>query len=265
MHEKKGKKWLKSLPFIVEELAKRWDLTELKPMPNLSFNYVLEGKKDSKDVILKVSIDDRIISNEKNALLALSGYGVPEILKEAENAILLEKLSPGTSLKTYLFDRKREALEIACQLTYKLHQAPLPSNIKLSSIEERFKPLDNDWPINSDYLALARKFRDHIFKHYKERKVLHGDLHHDNIIKDQEQWKAIDPHGVIGFAINEVWSFIVDVKEDIPYVSNFFNFNLEDLKKCYFLHTILTSIWCIEDNLDPSRFLDKSSQIQPLL
>jgi streptomycin 6-kinase len=256
----KGQQWLDDLPYIVNKIAKEWNLTDLTPVNNLSMNYVLTGKQSNQEIILKLSLDTDLIFHEKTALTALADFDAVPVLAYQDRTLLLKKLSPAISLKTYLPDRQAQALKIACEVTHKLHQAPLPQNIKLPSIEERFALLDKDWPIPQDYLKLARQFRDHIFNAYQTRKVLHGDLHHDNILQDGDDWKIIDPHGVIGFPINEVWAFIQDIVQDIPFIANYYGFPIDDIKKCYFMHSVLSSIWAVEDNMDPSFWLNLASK-----
>ncbi len=260
-----GKHWLLDLPSIINKIAQEWNLTDLKSVDNLSMNYVLSGRQSTQEIILKLSLDTDLIFYEKTALMALAGYGAVPVLAYQDRALLLKKLSPATSLKTYLPARKQEALKIACEVTKKLHQSSLPNNIKLPSIEERFSLLDKAWPIPHDYLLLARRFRDHTFNTYYERRVLHGDLHHDNILSDGEDWKVIDPHGVVGFPINEVWAFVQDVEQDIPFIANYFGFRIDDIKKCYFMHTVLSSIWAVEDNMDPTFWLDLATKMKAKL
>lgn len=258
----KGQQWLNNLPDIANKIAKEWNLSNLKPVDNLSMNYVVSGLQHSQEIILKLSLNDDLIKREYTALTALDGFGAVEVLSFKERALLLKKLSPAISLQTYLPDRRIEALKIACEVTQKLHQAPMPQSIKLPSIEERFSLLDKNWPIPQDYLILARQFKDYIFNSCHERKILHGDLHHENIMQDRDNWLVIDPHGVIGFPINEVWAFVQDIEQDIPYIANYFEFNLDDLKKCYFMHAILSSVWALEDNMDPLVWLDLVTEIK---
>jgi hypothetical protein len=52
-----GRAWLKELPNLVEEIASKWDLSSLHPLENLSYNYVLSGKQQSRPIILKLSLD----------------------------------------------------------------------------------------------------------------------------------------------------------------------------------------------------------------
>lgn len=258
----KGKRWLIDLPSIVEKIALSWDITLLKPIDNLSINYVASGWRNNKEIILKISLDEDLVLRERTALKALQGYGAVKVLGYKNNALLLEKLNPATSLKTYLPERRGEALKIACEVTKKIHQAKLPSNIKLPSIEERFILLEQEWPIAQNYLILAKKYRDYIFIKHTTRKVLHGDLHYENILQDGNTWKVIDPHGVIGFPINEVWAFVSDINEDIPFIANYFNFSVEDIKKCYFMHAVLSSLWAIEDHMNPMHYLELADKVR---
>ena len=258
----KGKQWLLDLPNIIANIADEWNLNNLKPVDNLSMNYVAIGFQGAQAIILKLSLDESLIEREYTALKALAGFGAVEVLAHKKKTLLLRKLTSATSLKTYLPDSKLKALKIACEVTRELHQAPLPININLPTIEERFSLLDKDCPIPSDLLILARKFRDEIFSKYTLRKVLHGDLHHDNILQDGDSWKVIDPHGVIGFPINEVWAFVQDVTQDIPFIANYFGFNIDDLRKCYFMHTMLSAVWSVEDNMDPSFWLNLATKIK---
>ena len=256
-----GQKWLDELPRIVQSTAKEWSLSQLNPVENLSMNYVLMGIKGESEIILKLSLDESLMLREMTALKYLRNYGAVEVLAYKPKTLLLKKLSPATSLKSYLPSRKAEALQIACNVAKNLLSAPSPIDIKLPSIEERFNPLDKDWPIPNNHLILARKFRDEVFKSQHIRKVLHGDLHHDNILQDRKTWKIIDPHGVIGFPINEVWSFVQDIEEDIPFIAHYFNFDPILLKKCYFMHIILSSLWAIEDNLNPEFWLEQAKKV----
>lgn len=109
---------------------------------------------------------------------------------------------------------------------------------------------------------MARKFRDEIFNLYRTRKVLHGDLHHENILLDNDIWKFIDPHGVIGFPINEICAFVNDIEEDIPFIANYFDFAIEDIKKCYLMHTVIAATWAAEDNMKPQFWLDLATKMK---
>ena len=65
----------------------------------------------------------------------------------------------------------------------------------------------------------------------------------------------IDPKGVIGSPMNEIWAFVIDIERHIPFIAQYFNFSTQDLFDWYFMHLILAICWNLEDNIDSSLFL----------
>lgn len=255
LYKEEGRRWLRSLPSIVENLAKEWNLTSLVPVDNLSFNYVLSGFQNDQPVILKISFKQEDLEREVDALKCFSGYGGAAVLEYKNNAVLLKKATPGESLKNYLPSKREEALIISCDVAKKLHQSYIKKNNSFLTIEERLSYLDRDWDIPKDHLQRAREFKEEILRTFAEKVLLHGDLHHDNIVSDDNDWLVIDPKGVIGYPINEVWAFVQDLEKDLPIISKEFGFDIKMLSKCYYAHAVLAACWNVEDSLDPSSFL----------
>ncbi|WP_341788905.1 MULTISPECIES: aminoglycoside phosphotransferase family protein [unclassified Rickettsia] len=92
--------------------------------------------------------------------------------------------------------------------------------------------------------------RDKLLERTEPQTLLHGDLHHDNILQNGKQWVAIDPKGVIGYPINEIWAFIIDIEKDTEFVANYFRFNLQEVRNCYFVQLILAICWNLEDGIE---------------
>ena len=72
-------------------------------------------------------------------------------------------------------------------------------------------------PIPAKYLKKARQIRDQLLKTDDPDVLLHGDLHHDNILQNGDDWVVIDPKGVIGESAYEVAAFI---RNPIPELLN---------------------------------------------
>lgn len=108
-----------------------WGLSELKPFPNLSYTYVLEGLQGTTPIILKLSPDTDLMDKEAKALDAFKGFGAVSMLSPKEGVLLLER---GQLLKNNPPKGKR--IEIACKVIEKLHQAPVPSKDSFPAIEE---------------------------------------------------------------------------------------------------------------------------------
>jgi len=83
-----GKQWLKALPEIISKITKEYNLANLKPVNNLSYNYVLTGFQGSKAIILKLGLDIDGFKREASALMAFEGSGVVPVFSENHDNIL---------------------------------------------------------------------------------------------------------------------------------------------------------------------------------
>ncbi len=262
-----GKQWLTNLPKLLKKIEAEYGLVDLKPINNLSYNYVLSGFQNDQPIILKLGLDIDGIKREAAALHAFSRYGSAKVLAENDGILLLERAIPGTSLKSYFPSREDEAIQITCEVIKKLHQAR-PESEKFPHIKDWLKILDKEWKIPIHYLKKARILRDQLLRTSEKPVLLHGDLHHDNILKNNTDWLVIDPKGVIGEPIYEVAAFIrnpipelltsQDVINIISHRINIFdktlNLNHERIKQWCFVQAILGWIWALEDGCDESYF-----------
>lgn len=92
-----GKSWIAKLPDLVCKLEALWNLTQLKPVANLTYNYVLVGFQNEIPIVLKLSLDSESLEREANALEVFRGYGAVSVLKKQKNALLLQRAFPGYS------------------------------------------------------------------------------------------------------------------------------------------------------------------------
>lgn len=251
----RGKDWLEQLPSIVENISKKHSLSKLIPINNLSYHYVMRGLQGEKPIILKLGLDILGLRREVNALKAFSGYGAAVILAEGEGLILLEQAVPGTSLKSYFPEKNENLVHIACNVMKQLHSAPAPEENIFPHMRDWLKVFDKNWDMPKNYLQKARQLRDNLLQIPSKDVLLHGDLHYDNILQNSNSWIIIDPKGVIGHPINELWAFIMDMEQDTRFVANYFGFNLQEVRDWYFVHLILAVCWNLEDNIDNSLFM----------
>ncbi len=259
-----GQAWLKQLPNLVADLANKWELTNLSVFDNLSHNYVLSGFRNYQPIVLKLGLDYEALHNEAIALENFTNYGAVKVLAEENGALLIQRAVSGTSLKQILEIDNATKISICCELTARLHRSPTKHTHPFPKITDWLKTLDKEWQIPTQYLILARKLRDKLLTSTDPKILLHGDLHHDNILKHLEGWLIIDPKGVIGYPINEVWTYIMDIEKDTKFVAEFFKYDLNIVRSWYFVHLILASCWCLEDNLAPDKFLNLATKAYDL-
>jgi streptomycin 6-kinase len=264
IYGKRGERWLAELPRGIERLQLSWGLEELKPFPNLSYSYVLAGLQGNVPVILKLSPNANLIDKETMALNVFKGFGAVSVLGREEGVLLLERAIPGDLLKTSLPKEKR--IEIASKVIDKLHQAPVPSKEGFPAIEEWLAAVDKEWDLPKDHLKRARKLKNKLIKKDSGRKVLlHGDLHQENILSNGNGWVVIDPKGVIGAPIHEIWACVEDPSHDLKFLACYFGYPFQDVVEWYYVRLILASCWQAEDGLNASRFLILAQSILPMI
>ncbi|MDP1603309.1 MAG: aminoglycoside phosphotransferase family protein [Legionella sp.] len=268
LYGKEGKEWLDALPELITQLAKTYGLSDLKPLQNLSYNYVLSAYQDSNPVIVKLGLDSDGLKKEARALKAFAGFGAIRVLAADEGMLLLERCMPGFSLKSYFPTQDDEAIRITCERIQALHKAPIPEGSAFPTISNWLSVLDNNWKIPRSYLEQARQLRDNLLQASSEKVLLHGDLHHENILNHGDQWVVIDPKGVLGDPVYEVAAFIrnpmpelltlENAHEIISYRINRFAEILElpskKIRDWCFVQAVLAWAWALDDGVDAKYF-----------
>lgn len=155
LYGEKGKQWLDHLPNHVAQLVNTYGLSNLKPVNNLSYNYVLSGFQGPQLIILKLGLDIDGFKREAAALMAFSGFGVVEVLSENNGLLLLECAVPGVSLKSYFSERDDEAINITADVIKRLHKAPIPSTHAFPHVKDWLEALDGDLKIPVQTLQKA--------------------------------------------------------------------------------------------------------------
>lgn len=208
IYGEKGKRWLDNLPIQIEQAEATYGLSNLRPVNNLSYNYVLIGFQGSQPVILKLGLDFDGFKREAEALKSFSGFSAVKIFTEEAGLLLLERAVPGISLKSYFPEKDDEAISITANLIQQLHKAPIPNAHAFPHIKDWLSALDSDLNLPVRMLEKVREIRDRLLKTSGPDVLLHGDLHHDNILQNGDDWVVIDPKGVIGEEAFEVAAFI---------------------------------------------------------
>ncbi len=110
----------------IAQVAETYRLSNLKPVNNLNYNYVLPGFQGSQPIILKLGLDIDGFKREAAALMAFSGFGVVHVLIENNGLLLLECAVPGISLKPHFPENDDEAIHITANVIRRLHNALIP-------------------------------------------------------------------------------------------------------------------------------------------
>ncbi len=272
MYGEQAQKWLGQLPDMVTFLAREWGLSNLLVVNNLSYNFVMSGKQGGKDIILKFGLERDEIHREALALQAFSGHGCAKLLNfnKQYNAILMEMVLPGHSLKSLFPHQDDEAIDIACQIISDLHEAPIPASETFPTLEDWLSLFKETGRLSSPPLKKASIQIKYLLESAPRWVLLHGDLHHDNILSQGNKgWVAIDPKGVVGDPGFEASVFIYnpitelydhpEIKEIIAKRIKLFaqhlDYSEQRLRDWTYVRAVLAACWAVEDNLSPKKFL----------
>ncbi len=206
MHEEEGRDWLGRLPAILTRCEQRWGLRIGAPFANLSFNYVAPAvRTDGTAVIVKAYAGDEF-PLQVEALRLFDGHGMVQFLEcEVEDAVLLmEYLQPGTTLLRVEDDE--QATAIAASVMRQVWRPvsaghPFPTVFDWGRGFERLRKHfgGGSGPFPPRLLEEAETLFAELAASMAEPMLLHGDLHHDNILMARRQpWLAIDPKGLVG-------------------------------------------------------------------
>ena len=268
----KGTQWLASLPIIIERCALQWNLSALKPYPNLTYNYVMSGMIDHKPVVLKLRCDQTELQQEIAAVEALNGYGCVRVLAYNLNygAMILERAVPGESLTTLFPHDDQKATRIAADCMQALHKAPLPESSLFKTLEQTLPHFTKTATALDPFIIRAQELKKQLLATQQKNVLLHGDFHSGNILSsDHNQWVVIDPEGTIGDPLYDLAVYIrnpltelVACPDALIIISNRINdfatslgYTPQCIYNWTYLQTVSSAYWSIEDKLDITRHI----------
>lgn len=204
-----GLEWLDRLPSIVADCERRWEIRVRPPFTPLSYNYAAPAvRAGGMAAVLKVCFPDREFLAEAGALRLFGGHGMARLLEADldQGALLLEHLRPGTPLESVEDDQ--EATAIAAAVLRQLwrppppdHQFPFVADWGTGFVRLRAQFEGGSGPLPAVLVDEAETLFAELLASQAAPVLLHGDLHHGNILATQrEPWLAIDPKGVAGEA-----------------------------------------------------------------
>ena len=232
-----GRRYVDALPDLIAEASAQWRLTDVQPVPNLSYNFVAFAKcpypsgtmsttlrSAQSDVILKIGLPNRETRSEMAALRLFNGEGACKLLEYDEEKywMLLERLKPGVMLSTMEDDE--EATRIAAEVMKRMWRGL--DTFVLDHHENKFIQL-TDWfyggfermrkhfnggtgPLNAKLVERVERSVKDFFEENHHPVLMHGDFHHYNILSSERGWLVIDPKGVIGPAGYEVGPLMIN-------------------------------------------------------
>lgn len=254
----------------VRVYAEKWSLTDLSLVEHYSMNAIFTGySRQYGPCILKIGggISDSGFLAEYRVLREYSGGRYVSLLESdvenGKNAMLLQRIQPGTVLKEEANPKRR--LEVFVALYDNLHVQPAdPTQFPryAAALEEHIASLTRRGG-REDLLAHVLKARDAFAsasKQYHREMLLHGDLHSGNILLGQDgQYVIIDPQGLVGDPVFDLSRFILiehynsmdmPAKEHRAFMDCMFQTLAQRLdipekiiRQCFYVETVLFESW----------------------
>lgn len=272
----KGRDWINALPSIVKHLSQHWSLTDIKPVKNMSWNYVATAVQHGHDlVVLKISCDKELIRDEYKTLQHFNGQGAIKVLdiNAEHNALLLEQAVPGYLLKELHPKNIIDTIHDYTDVVKKLATVPITDVNDFTHVSKWCAAFDRitDARVEKRFIEKAQALKTMLLGTAKQEYLCHGDLHLENIIKHGSDWLVIDPKGIIGEMAFEAAAFdLIDkenmqIIEQVQMLANALRLDFKRLLAWVFLRIIMSAQWFIEDNGDPSHMLKLANDVEKLL
>lgn len=261
-----GEIWLNHSNNLVEKYTKKFESENIILLEHLSVNIVMFATSSKwGEVVVKIGSPSsrqeiKIIKQYPENYAPKCYYSNLE-----DNIMILEKIRPGYSLD-YL-ENLEERIKVFCNLSNHLL---IPANNT-----ETFLTFDK---VFTEYLEFAKEsyplFKDilwmidiakNLYEKMQEmnlpKYILHDDLHHKNILKSENGWKAIDPHGIIGEKVIETAQFLRaelkhtnlekhEIKNLISLMSKHYKEDKKLILETLYFYTIGKVIWQIRIKAD---------------
>ena len=222
-------------------------------------------RRDGQPAILKALSDVSDETDAPRALAHFAGRRAVRVLAEADRVVLLERAVPGTPLTELVAaGRDDEATAIIADIAAALHHGDPPDGFAtIGTWADAFRRQRERGPhplLPPAMLDRAETLYRDLAASQGRRFLLHGDLHHENILRGERGWLVVDPKGLVGEAAYEVvmslgnphtlWPYPGDrnvMARRVAIFAERLALDRDRILNWAFAHMVLGACWHIED------------------
>lgn len=275
VHGDRGAKWLAGFAETLAVIERRFAIRTLAPYEHLTYNLVLAAEsKSGEEIVVKLSVPNKELRTEMHALRLHDGQGYVRLIDgDADlGVLLLEKVRPGSPLSGVPNDE--QAVAFFCGVLNRQRHvdaspADFPTLADWGQGLQRIKP----GAMPAERIEKAQRIHRRLIETAAATTLLHGDLHHDNLLSTEDDWVAIDPKGVIGDPCYEPIPFLLNYLKDkeqlqkrIDSICAQTGLDKGRVTAWGFAHTVLSAWWHVEDGTDGyESALQKADYFEELL
>jgi streptomycin 6-kinase len=217
------------------------------------------------------------VQAEADALAGFAGEGASRLLAadSAEGALLLERLNPGTPLTDVAERDDDAATRLAAEVMLALRRPP-PAGALLGEAAGLVRLLGRAQA--EAWLGLPAATLDRAAALFRDLGttappvLLHGDLHHGNILAQGSDWRAVDPRGLSGDPAFEPAALlrnppgsplVARAARRVAILAETTGLDAQRLAGWAYAAAALAACWAVEDAEDPSPWLFAAEAIRP--
>ena len=266
---------------VAEKYIDQWDLSEITFQQSLSINSLIFYAFSNRygKVILKILINSEF-GEDRKEIMSLIQFQRENVCKLYEYSLkdkvyIMERIIPADTL--YESARREERIKIVGGIFKVLHKPDLPDST-FPTYSEWFEAGKEGTKNRKDceelrqYLESAEIMLKDICQKYSRNVLLHGDLHHENILKNVNGgYTVIDPKGVAGDPVFDLSRFILDEFRDdlvsepkeiiidfVKKLGDSVGIPCETLLRCLYIETV---IWLFREELASGESLEECEQL----
>jgi streptomycin 6-kinase len=196
--------WLSSLPAVIEDVCTRRQI-ELEPVVADTFTtlVVFGTSRELGPVVIKSSAASADFVAQARALQIGAGASLPRLYEvDLERSVMvMERIVPGTELRHVAMDDEESTRLAAEMLLHLWRPVRVVDGLKLQS--EVLRPLFEWTPvtpaIDGPLVRQAQELAASLLNGSPSPSLLHGDLHHWNVLRRASgDWAMIDLAGIAG-------------------------------------------------------------------
>lgn len=186
--------------FKLKPWLNRWNLTPDGAPFITHTSQLLPVKTATQGIKAMLKVTDDADEQAGNALMAWwEGNGAAQVIAHENEAILLSRATGSASLSAMSReDQDDVACRILCITANRLHTSPKKTLPQLTPLHEWFYPLKSAALKYGGILTRCAEISEELLSSPRDVVVLHGDLHHGNVLDFETSWLAIDPKGLLG-------------------------------------------------------------------
>lgn len=248
----------------------------MEPLPHEGGAHVFLATRANEELVLKIGVNAQEIIREVHALIAFADRGAIRVMDYDRSlpALLLQRAVPGHPLSDISDDVRATA--IFCSVVRRLQPSPVTGTHEwiqdhVSAIGRYRRTVAGAGPLPAPWVDRALDYLDGLIASTERPVLLHGDLHHANILRHHDEWVVIDPKGIVGDPHFEVIQYLLNyprrggdaetvLARRITMITERLALEGQRIARWGVVKGMLDACWALEDGSDWHRGLDTAER-----